>query len=174
MTVVLLKIPELFGWSIEVYVLLFFIALPTYFAWQRLFKKLLPDDGPRKIISWTATLIVTPCIYAGLVVLLMFGMTYTPGRNFNRGQWLRDEPSRFRMGGAIVKRKILVGRDTSGVKQLLGDPIWRNSTPNHEMENSWVYDMGMGGGGLGFLFHSLVIRFENNKVVHVEHRKRQD
>jgi hypothetical protein len=34
--------------------------------------------------------------------------------------------------------------------------------------------MGSGGGGLGFLIHNLLIKFENEKVVTVEHIELKD
>jgi hypothetical protein len=34
--------------------------------------------------------------------------------------------------------------------------------------------MGMGGGGLGFLFQNLIIRFDKEKAVSVEHAKIRD
>jgi len=40
--------------------------------------------------------------------------------------------------------------------------------------NAWTYDMGIGGAGLGFLFHSLVKKFDNNHVVAVEHSEVRD
>ena len=31
--------------------------------------------------------------------------------------------------------------------------------------------MGFGGGGLGFMFHHFIVKFDNNKVLNVEHAK---
>jgi len=72
------------------------------------------------------------------------------------------------MGDDIVKSKILLGKDTNQVKQLLGQPTWQDS-----LNVSWTYDMGF-GGGFGFLFHNLSINFDKNKVVKVEHSRIQD
>ena len=73
------------------------------------------------------------------------------------------------MGDDIVKSKILIGKDSNQVKQLLGQPTWQDS-----LNTSWTYDMGMGGGGLGFLFHNLSVQFDKAKVVKVGHIRIKD
>ena len=44
----LLIIPELFGVSIEVYFILIFLSVPTYFFWRWVLKKFISDDKSRK------------------------------------------------------------------------------------------------------------------------------
>ncbi len=82
--------------------------------------------------------------------------------------WQTDREGRFQMAGDIIESKRLLGKDTSQVKQILGDAAWGNS------DSTFVYDMGFGGGGLGFMFHHLIVKFDNNKVVLVEHAKIRD
>lgn len=122
----------------------------------------------RKVATWAITLIATPLIYFALIRLLMFWITYTPSRDFDKVQWHKDREGRFQMAGDIIQSKMLLGKDTSQVKQILGDAVWGNS------DSTFVYDMGFGGGGLGFMFHHLIVKFENNKVVSVEHAKIRD
>ena len=166
MTLTFLDIPVIFGLSIEVYFILLIIAIPTFFFWRWLLKKYIRVDKTRIIATWSATLIGTPIIYVGLIMLFMLGITYTPSKDFNKSQWLTDKEGRFQMAGDIISSKILIGSDTSQVKQLLGNPTW-----GMDNDNSFVYDMGFGGGGLEFLSHNLVVKFDNNKVVSVEHEK---
>lgn len=105
----------------------------------------------------------------------MFGMTYTPIKDFDKTQWLTDKESRFQMAGDIINSKMLVGKDTNQVKQILGEPTWgSNSTWRPDTTNTWTYDRGMGGGGLGFMFHNLVIKFDTGKVGAVDHAKIRD
>jgi hypothetical protein len=73
------------------------------------------------------------------------------------------------MAGDIIDSKMLIGKDTNQVRQILGDATWGMNN-----DSSFVYDMGFGGGGLGFMFHHLVVKFDNNKVVSVEHAKIRD
>lgn len=175
MTPNFLDIPVIFGLSIEVYFILLIIAIPTFFFWRWLLKKYIKVDRTRKIATWTATLIGTPIIYVGLIMLFMFGMTYTPSKDFDKSQWLSDKEGRFQMAGDIISSKMLLGKDTNHVKQILGEPTWgSDSIWKHDTVNTWTYDMGMGGGGLGFLFHYLIIKFDKEKVVAVEHSKIRD
>jgi hypothetical protein len=98
----------------------------------------------------------------------MFWITYTPSRDFDTAQWLKDKEGRYQMARDIIESKMLLGKDTSQVKQILGDAARGNS------DSIFVYDMGFGGGGLGFMFHHLIVKFDNNKVVSVEHAKIRD
>ena len=169
MTLTLLDIPVIFGLSIEVYIVYLIIAVTTFFFCKWLFKKFIKTERTRKLTALTIALVGTPLIYLGLIRLLMFWITYTPSKDFDKSQWLIDKEGRFQMAGDIIKSKMLISRDTTEVKQILGDPTWRQNTIN-----AWTYDMGMGGGGLGFLFHSLVVKFDNNRVVAVEHAEVRD
>lgn len=170
MTLTFLDIPVIFGLSIEVYFILLIIAIPTFFFWRWLLKKYIKVDRTRKIATWSATLIGTPIIYVGLIMLFMFGMTYTPSKDFDKSQWLSDKEGRFQMAGDIIESKMLIGKDTTHVKQTLGEPTWGGDTTK-----VWSYDMGFGGGGLGFLFHHLNLKLDNGgKVTSVEHVKIRD
>jgi len=175
MLLILLDIPVIFGLSIEVYFILLAVAIPTFFFWRWLLKKIIKVDRTRKIVTWTATLIGTPLIYGGLIMLFMFGITYTPSKDFDKIQWLTDKEGRFQMAGDITTSKMLIGKDTTQVKQILGEPTWGgDSTWRQDTINTFTYDMGMGGGGLGFMFHNLIIKFDKGKVVSVDHVKIRD
>ena len=167
MTLTLLDIPVIFGLSIEVYFILLIIAIPTFFFWRWLLKKYIKVDRTRKIATWSATLIGTPIIYVGLIILFFFGMTYTPSKDFEKSEWLTDKEGRFQMADDIIESKMLIGKDTTLVKQILGEPTWGGDTTK-----VWSYDMGFGGGGLGFLFHQLNLKLDSKgKVTSVEHVK---
>ena len=170
MTLTLLDIPVIFGLSIEVYFILLIIAIPTFFFWRWLLKKYIKVDRTRKIATWSATLIGTPIIYVGLIILFMFGMSYKPSKDFDKSQWLTDKEGRFQMAGDLVKSKILIGKDTTQIKQILGDPTWGGDTTQE-----WTYDMGFGGGMFSSLFHNLNLTFDKKgKVISVEHVKIRD
>jgi hypothetical protein len=165
----------IFGLSIEVYFILLIIAIPIFFFWRWLLKKYIKSDKTRKIATWSATLIATLVIYVGLIMFFMFGITYTPSKDFDKSQWLSDKEGRFKMAKDIISSKMLIGKDTNQVKELLGAPTWRSDTTfQAELMDSWFFDMGVGGGGLGFMFHNLIVKFDKNKVRAVEHGKAQD
>ena len=165
----LLEIPVFFGLSIEVYFILLCISIPTYFFWRWFFKKRICDKTKRNISVWVSTIILTPIIYVGLIGIFIFFITREPSSDFDKSKWLTDKERRFSMGDDIVKSKILLGKDTNQVKQLLGQPTWQDS-----LNISWTYDMGNGGGGLGFLFHNLSVQFDKAKVVKVDHIRIKD
>lgn len=175
MSLTLLDMPVIFGLSIEVYFILLIIAIPTFLFSRWLLKKYIKSDRTRKIATWSATFIGTPIIYVGLIMFYMFGLTYTPRRDFDKSKWLTDREGRFQMAGDIISSKMLVSKDTNQVKQMLGEPTWGSDSKwRLDTINTWTYDMGMGGGGLGFLFHYLIIKFDKENVVAVEHSKIRD
>ena len=63
MILYLLDIPTIFGLSIEVYLILIILGIPTFFFWRWIFKKYIKVNKTRKILIWLATIILTPCIY---------------------------------------------------------------------------------------------------------------
>ena len=82
------------------------------------------------------------------------------------------------LNAAIIRRELvniektgLIKKDTNQLKQIIGDPSWRENTAQ-----IWTYDMGYGGGsGFDFLFHNLKITFnKKGKVISVEHLEIRD
>jgi hypothetical protein len=170
MTHKFLYIPVIFGLSIEVYLILFFIFIPTFFFWKWLLKKYIKVEKTRKIMTWLATLILLPIIYSGLIILFVFGISYTPNKNFDKTRWVTDKEERYQMADDIIRSKMLIGKDTNQVKSIIGEPPWRD-----EAAKKWTYNMGCGGGGLGFLFHNLDLNLDKNGIViSVEHIEIKD
>ncbi len=155
--------------SIEVYFILFIIGILPYFFWRWLYKKYIKDKQKQKVAIWVSTIIITPIIYIGLIYIYIIYITSEPSRDFDKTKWMADKQGRFKMGDHIVKSKILINKDTNEVKQMLGSPTIQDSLNLH-----WTYNMGVGGGGLGFLFHDLSIQFNNNKVTTVLHNRVDD
>ncbi len=154
----------LFLWpSIEVYVINLLIGAAVFFCFRWLFKKFIADKKRRKWTVWIATIIVTPIIYIGLVFAMIASWYHIPKRDFDKESWFLEKDLRFEMKENIVESKILEGKNQSEIIQLIGEPDWRDT-----VHTTWTYDLGMGGGGLGFLFHTLKVQFENDKVVKVE------
>ena len=158
-----------FGPNLEVCLILFCISVPTYFIWKFIYKKYIPEIRKQKKSIWISTIISTPIIYLGLIFIFIYVIFYEPTIDFNKSQWLSKKEVRFKMADGIVKSKMLIAKDISQVKELLGQPTLQDS-----MNLYWNYDMGMATGGLGFVFHNLSINFENGKVVSVLHNRIQD
>jgi hypothetical protein len=164
-----LQIPIFFGLSIEVYFILLLISFPTYFFLHWVFRKRLDDKTKRNIVALVSTIILTPIIYLGLIGIFIYFISREPSSDFVKSKWLTDREGRFEMGDDIVKSKILIGKDTNQVKELLGRATFQDS-----LNVLWTYDMGCGGGGLGFLFHNLSVQFDKGKVFKVDHIRIKD
>ncbi len=164
-----LEIPIFFGFSREVLVILLFISIPTYIFFYMLFRNRITDKVKRNLLIWFSTIVFTPLLYAGIfIAFIYFLFSEPPNKAFDQSKWITDNNERFLMGDDIVKNKILIGKDSIQVLQLLGQPNWKNNT-----DKSWTYNMGM-GTGFGFFFNYLAIKFENNKVAKVEHIREKD
>jgi len=165
----LLDIPAFFNYSLEAYSIILVIAIPTFLFWRWLLKKFIKDRSRRIIFAWFFTILLSPVIYSGLIVLFIIYLTHEPSRDFDTVKWLSDRKNRYEMADDLVARKLLIDQDSILVKNIIGEPSWRDPARAY-----WSYDMGMGGGGLGFMFHDLRIQFKNDKVISVLHRRVQD
>ena len=146
------------------------IGIPMYFFWRWLIRRFIKDDNKSKVATWIVTLTTTPVIYSGLFCLFIFWMSYTPGKDFDKQEWLTNREGRFVMAGDIIKSKMLIGKDTVQVKQILGEPGWRGDSAR-----LWTYHMGWGGGFIVSLYHHLNIKLDaGKKVVSVEHSEIRD
>lgn len=163
-----LEIPVFFGLSIEVYIILLCIAFPTFFFWRLIFRKFIVHKVYQKAATWASTLILTPIIYTGLIAVFIYLISREPSSDFDEVKWRTDIESRFEMGDDIVESRMLIGKDTNQVKVILGQATWKDN-----LNKQWNYNMGM-GGGLGFLFHNLSIKFKNNVVTNVYHTRIED
>ena len=162
----LLDIPVFFGASIEVYFILIVLAIPTFFIWRRLLKKYIKVDRTRKIATWTATIIATPLIYVGLILLWIFSISYYPNRDFNKQKWFGDEDKRYELSKDIIASKMLIGKTKLQVRQILGD-----ESDNKDSFNVWTFGLGVRPALFNIDDSYLQVEFDSNKVVNVEQHK---
>jgi hypothetical protein len=118
----------------------------------------------RRIIG--AVAILLPIALYGLI---FFTITHEPSGNFSKEKWNAKKTERWQMAGSLVKSKILMDKDSLQIKNILGPPDQRKDSLGQ-----WYYDMGAGGGGLGFRFHSLLIIYRDGRVFKVEHQHIDD
>jgi NADH:ubiquinone oxidoreductase subunit 5 (subunit L)/multisubunit Na+/H+ antiporter MnhA subunit len=163
------NIPVIFSLSIEGYIIALTIAFPTFFFLKWLFKKFIKPSNTQKPVTWLTTLLLVPVIYEVIVSVFFIILFHEPNIDFDKSKWTVDRENRFKMAKNIIDSEILIGKDTNQIKQLLGNPYLRNAS-----SKAWNYDMGTGGGGLGFLFHTLYIKFDKNKVASVLHQEVKD
>lgn len=122
----------------------------------------------RKIASWLVPAVLVPIIYVGLILFMFEWMGHIPSRDFDKASWSSDKMARFEMADDLLESRLLIGKDSSQLKEILGDPWVRRSS------GEWVYDMGWGGGGFGFLWHHLNIQFKESRVLTAEYTTIQD
>lgn len=145
------------------------LAIPCFFFILWLTGKFIKSKQYKYITAGILTILVTPILYIGVIAIFFSILFHEPTKKFNKSIWLSDPASRYQMSDNIIDSKLLIEKDTNQIKQMLGNPTTRSVS-----SNSWTYDMGMGGGGLGFLFHSLNITLVNGKATKVEHSEIKD
>jgi hypothetical protein len=163
---VFLNISSLFGISIEVYFILIILGIPTFYFWRWLFKKFIAVDRTRKIVTWIATIVLTPCIYVGIIALWVFSITYYPSNKFDKQKWVDDKEKRYELSNDIIESKMLLGKTKTEVRQLLGD-----DADNKDSIDVWTYGLGIRPELFNIDGSYLLIEFKNNHVVNVEQHK---
>jgi hypothetical protein len=151
--------------GIEVYLILPILGIGIFFFWRWLFRKLIKLKTKRLIIIWVTTIITTPILYAGLILIWILMLEYYPDRVFDKTKWLNDPDKRYELSKSIIERKILIGKSKSDVKAILGDGANTNN------DNQWYYNLGYRPQLAGIDPDNLEIDFENGKVVNVIQHK---
>jgi len=161
---------DILSWvSPDIILVTVFIGILLFFLYQGILKRFVRNNRKRVLIALVAAVGTAPAVCGGLIILFIFYLTYSPSTGFDCEAWQRDRQRRFQMANDIIGSKMLIGKDSLAVKQLLGEPTWRDSS-----NQSFTYDMGWGGGGLGFLSHKLKVAFHNGRVAKAEHEEIMD
>lgn len=145
------------------------LSVPFFFVWKGVLKKYISHERKRMLATVVASIITSSILYAAFVWFVIYTISYEPQKDFNITTWSTDK-ERYQMADDLIERKVLVGKDSSEVKAMLGSPERRSDSTNQvELRDSWTYDMGMGSFGFGVKFHTLIIKFHENKVSEVIH-----
>jgi hypothetical protein len=156
-----LYIPTIFGVSVEVYFFLLIIGIPTFFIWRWLLMKFIKADKKRKIAVWAATIITTPLIYIGIILLWIFSISYYPNRDFDKEKWSANKEKRYELSKNLIEGEILIGKSKTEVRQILGD------AGNSDESNYWSYYLGFIPGPFNIDPSVLDIEFKDGKVIKV-------
>ena len=163
---IILNIHQIFGLSIEVYIINLILGIPVFFLLRRISRKLIKNDRIRKTIIWIATLICTPLIYIGLIILWISISSYYPTNDFNKIKWDTDKDKRYEMSDDLIKSKILIGKTKQDVIKILG-----NGDNNLE-SNTWYYGLGFAPRFMTIDPDVLIIEFTGEKVSEVRQLKK--
>lgn len=157
---------DILGLSIEVYFILAFLAIPVFFIWRRILKSRKLQTGTKRVVLWVATIISTPILYVGIVLVTIQVMEYYPKRDFDKSGWLENKEQRYEYSDDIIDSKMLIGKSKKEVRKVLGD------AGNLDDSDDWYYDLGYRPELSNIDPDSMEITFKNNKVVSVIQHKR--
>lgn len=151
--------------SLEVPIILLIIAIPVYFLSRWILKRLkLGDEKNRKYFAIILATILSPLLYAGIIMIWIFSISYYPKTDFNKKEWNENKDERYKMSKDIIKSEILIGKTKTEVIELLGTEYY-----SHD-ENHMGYNLGFVPGLLNIDPDVLDIYFEKGKVIKVEQR----
>jgi hypothetical protein len=148
--------------SIEVPIIILILAIPTYFICKWIIKRLkIGNDNNRKFIAVIPTIILSPIIYFGLVMIWIFSVSYYPTSNFDQNEWKSNIEERYKMSEDIIESEMLIGKNRDEVINILGNNYSTNN------ENRLSYELGFVPGLFNIDPDYLDIKFENEIVISV-------
>jgi hypothetical protein len=134
---------------------LFIFSIPLYYFWRWLYKKFISDKTKMLIATLFSTLISTPIVLKGLILLFFIYVSYYPKIDFDRAKWIAEPNKRYQMTESIIQSKMLIGKTKEEVKVLLGSG------------EQGAYYIGFLPGGFSIDPDILGIQYKNGKVVKV-------
>ena len=148
--------------GIEVPIIIVIIAIPVYFLLKWILKKLkIGDSKNRKFLAIIPTIILSPLLYVGIIIVWFFSVSYYPKTDFNKQEWTGNKEERYKMSNDLIKSEFLIGKSKIEVSELLGDDFYSYN------ENHIAYDLGFVPGLFNIDPDVLDIYFENGKVIKV-------
>jgi len=117
------------------------------------------------VLSFLLAIVAYGCYYR----IFIYSITYEKTEKFSKEKWNTEVNERWKMKDDIINSKLLIGKDSLTVKNLLGKPTTKDS-----LNNLWAYQMGQGSQGFGVVFYTLKINYVNGLVSAVESSKIND
>jgi len=148
-----------------VYIILIIIAVILFFIVRKLIGSILPHLArSRNVISGVVAIVLSPLIYAGLVIVILSisSYEYHPERKFTAISWEENERDRHQMSKDLIESKILLNKSKIDIKSKLGALSPRLNL-DQDTISAWRYSMGNRGWGFGLKFYYLQIEFENGR-----------
>jgi hypothetical protein len=149
--------------SAEVPVIVLILAIPTYFICKWLKTRLkVGNKRNRKFLAIIPTVILSPIIYVGLVMIWIFSISYYPTSDFDKNEWNSNVEERFKMSEDIIESEILIDKTREEVIEILGNNFITNN------ESKITYELGHVPGLFNIDPDYLDIKLENGKVISVK------
>lgn len=148
--------------SPEVPIIILILAIPVYFLSKWILKKFkLGNDKNRRFLAIIPTIIISPILYVGIIMIWIFSISYYPKTDFNKQKWESNKDERYKMSNDIIKNELLIGKTKDEVINLLGNDFYKYD------DNHIAYDLGFVPGLFNIDPDVLDIYFENGKVIKV-------
>jgi len=158
----------------DAFLIILILSIISYIIFYTYLKRI-RNRNYRIFISIGLSCFIGIILYVFSVSLIIYALTKENHRQFERENWILvgedmdKRLSRFEMIDDLIEIKILIKKDTLEIKQILGEPNWRD-----EEKNKWIYEAGT-GASFGFIDHYLDIYYnESHKAVKLEHREIRD
>jgi hypothetical protein len=153
----------IFGFSLDVYIIVAILGTPIFFIWKRILKKNSGSKRKRIIITWLVTIFSTPIVYTVIVTIWFLISIYYPNRNFSKAEWDNNKDERYEFAHDIINSKMLIGKTKADIKKLLG------GEGNKDDDSDWFYDLGFTPGSIDP--DTMELEFKNGKVEDVVRRE---
>ena len=148
--------------STIIILLLVILAIPVYFLSIWIVNKFkIEKEENRKILAIMATIIFSPIIYFGIIIIWIFSITYYPKIDFNKQKWESNKDERYKMSEYIISNNMLIGKTKDEVINLLGNEYYNYN------ENHIAFYLGFVPSIFKIDPDLLDIYFENGKVTKV-------
>ncbi len=148
--------------SPEVSIIILILAIPVYFLSKWTLKRLKFGNAKnRKFLAIIPTIILSPLLYVGIIMIWIFSVSYFPTKDFNKKEWQSNTEERFEMSKDIIESKILIGKSKDQVIEMLGNDFIYNN------ESTITYELGLVPGLFNIDPDFLGIKFKNGIVVKV-------
>lgn len=152
--------------SPEVPIIILILAIPTYFICRWIMRKIkIGNDRNRKFLAIIPTVILSPILYIGFVMIWIFSISYYPTSDFDQNEWNSNVEERYKMSEDIIESKILIGKTREEVIQILGTDFLNNN------ESELTYELGFVPGLFNIDPDYLDIKLENGIVISVNQYK---
>jgi hypothetical protein len=148
--------------SPDVPIIILILAFPIYFLTNWFLMRFkLGNENNRKYLAIIPTVILSPLLYIGIIMIWIFSVSYYPKIDFNKQEWNENKEERYKMSNDIIKSEILIGKTKEEVIELLGDDFYFYD------ESHIAYDLGFVPGLFNIDPDVLDIYFEKGKVTKV-------
>lgn len=117
----------------------------------------LGSESKRKLVIIVSSIIATPIVFIGILIIVMSIIFYYPEVPFNKEQWAQDSSKRYTMSEDIIETNLLIGLEINEIIDLLG-------TDYYQYDEKIEYYIGFVPGLLSLSPDILVLKIQDGVV----------